>query len=83
MTAEPELPNEIEALLPWYATGRLSPEDRAKVAAALQERADLAGQMRFLEEVRQATIGINEELEVPSDAGWDRIAAAIAAEPRR
>ncbi len=83
MTAVPELPNEIEALMPWYATGRLSAEDRAKVATALQDQADLTRQMRFIEEVRQAAIRLNEDISVPGNPGWDRIAAVVATEPRR
>jgi hypothetical protein len=83
MKTKTELPNEIEALLPWYATGRLSVEDRAKVAAGLDGDDDLSLQLRLIEEDRDATILLNEDLGSPSAAAWDRIAAVVAAEPRR
>jgi len=83
MMTKTELPNEIEALLPWYATGRLSAEDRAKVAIALESREDLSLQLRLIEQDREAAILLNEDLGSPGAAVWDRIAAIVAAEPRR
>ena len=83
MKSRTELPSEVEALLPWYLTGRLSSEDRAKVATAIENDEDFSLQMRLIEEDRDATILLNEELGAPSSAAWDRIAAVVAAEPRR
>jgi len=83
MKTKSEHPDEIEALLPWYAMGRLSAEDRAKVAAALEGNEDLARQARLIDEDREATILFNEGLGAPSAAVWDRIAAVVASEPRR
>jgi anti-sigma-K factor RskA len=83
MKTKIELPDALEALLPWYATGRLSAEDRARVAKALESREDLAMQLRLIEEDRDATIRLNEDLGSPGDGVWDRIAAVAAPEPRR
>ncbi len=82
MKTKPEPPDEIEALLPWFATGRLSGEDRAEVAAALETREDLLPQMRRVDAERAATIRLNEHLGAPGEAVWRRIAAVLAAEPR-
>jgi hypothetical protein len=78
-----EIPDEFEALLPWSATGRLGAEDRAKTAKALADRDDLRLQLRLIEEDREATIALYEDLGAPAPAVWDRIAAVAAAEPRR
>jgi anti-sigma factor RsiW len=83
MNPNREAPDEFEALLPWSATGRLSAEDRARTEKALEERDDLRLQMRLIEEDRDATIALCEDLGAPSTAVWDRIAAVAAAEPRR
>ncbi len=83
MTSKTEHPDAFEALLPWYATGRLNAQDRADVAAALEQREDLALQLRLIEEDREATIRLNQDLGSPGGPVWERIAATIGAEPRR
>jgi anti-sigma-K factor RskA len=82
MKTRTELPNEAEALLPWYVTGRLAVDDRLKIATALETDEDLALQMRLINEDRHATIRLNEDLGAPSNAVWERIAGVVAAEPR-
>jgi hypothetical protein len=76
-------PDEIEALLPWSATGRLGADDSAKVAAAAAAREDIRLQLHLIEEDRSATVALNEDLGVPSRQAWDRITAAVEAGPRR
>lgn len=83
MNDENEHPDELEALLPWYATGRLNAAERARVEAALAARDDLRALLGLAEEDREETVTLNELLGAPSAATWDRIAAAVAAEPRR
>ncbi len=83
MTANDHQPDEAEALLPWAATGRLDPKQRALVADALEARADLKLQMALIAEDRQATVALNESLGAPSSAAWDRIASVVDSAPRR
>lgn len=65
---------EAEALLPWYATGQLEDEDRARVEKHLSACADcreqLATERRLVQEFRAFT----PELE----SGWSRLRAQVA-----
>ncbi len=73
--------DDFEALLPWYATGRLDAETRRRIDAALKARADLATLLALAEEDREATAALNESLGMPGAAVWERIAAVAASEP--
>jgi anti-sigma-K factor RskA len=76
-----------ETLLPWYATGRLSVEDLAKVEAALAADDELRRRLALVREEASETIGLNESLRTPSTAAMDRLMAKIdlheAQHPRR
>jgi hypothetical protein len=74
---------EIELLLPFYATGRLSPADKARVEAALAEDPDLALRLDIVRDDRAETVLLNERLGAPSPRVLDRLMAGIEAEPRR
>ena len=82
MTSKPDRPDDIDALLPWAASGRLGAQDRAHVEEALASRPDLRRQMRLIGEEREAVIAFNQALGGPSPAVWERILAALSAEPR-
>ena len=78
-----ETPDEIEALLPWYAAGALSAEESARVEAALAERPHLRASLATLADDRYETIALNEALGTPRGDVWARIAAGVEAAPRR
>ena len=76
---QPDEHHQSQALLPWYAVGVLDAADRAKVEAHLTGcsrcQADLAEERRLASHVA----GIPLDME----QGWDRLAARLAAPPRR
>jgi hypothetical protein len=74
---------EIELLLPFYATGRLSPADKARVEAALAADPELALRLDIVRDDMAETVLLNERLGAPSPRVLDRLMAGIEAEPRR
>lgn len=72
-----------EALIPWYATGKLDEPDRRQVEEALMRWPELREGLRLAEEEQAETIAANESLGAPRPRAWARISAAMAAEPRR
>jgi hypothetical protein len=82
--AELSLP---ESLLPWYATRRLSAEDRAQVENALAGDAELRRRLALVRDESAETIALNESLRAPPAAALDRLMAKINAyeveHPRR
>src|ERR1700722_9243489 len=74
-------PNEIEALLPWYAAGTLPQRDRQRVEEALRQDPALMRQLDLVREEFTETIHLNETLGAPSPRVADRLMAAIDAEP--
>ncbi len=83
MTQDGDEIDEIEALLPWYAAGRLSPADVRRVETALATRAELRASLQAIREDRDETIALNESLSPPSGDPWARVMAAVQAEPRK
>src|SRR6201982_4291786 len=79
---EPE-PQEIEALLPWYAAGTLSRRDANRVERALASDRELARQYDLVREELVETIHLNETLGAPSARAMERLFAAIDAEEAR
>ena len=79
---EPE-PQELEALLPWYAAGTLSRRDANRVERALADDRELARQNDLVREELVETIHLNETLGVPSARAMERLFAAIDAEEAR
>ena len=73
-------PNEIEALLPWYAVGTLRRRDRQRVETAIRNDPDLARQADLVREELAETIHVNESLGAPSARVMDRLMAAIDAD---
>jgi hypothetical protein len=73
-------PNEIEALLPWYAAGTLRQRDRQRVEEALRQNPELVRQLDLVREEFAETIHLNETLGAPSPRVADRLMAAIDAE---
>jgi hypothetical protein len=77
----PSLPeaerDEVEMLLPWYATGKLDPSDRAKVEAYLAAHPEVARQLDLVRAERDETVAANEALGWPSAAATERLVAAL------
>ena len=76
-------PGELEALLPWHATGRLPPRDARRVDDALQRDPALARQYAVIQDEQAGTIHLNETLGAPSARAMQKLFAAIDAEPAR
>lgn len=74
---------EIEALLPFYANGRISAADKARVEKALATDPELAMRLEIIREDMAETILLNESLGAPSPRALDRLMAGIEAEPRQ
>ncbi len=73
-------PNEIEALLPWYAAGTLRRRDRQRVADALRKDPSLSRHVDLVREEFAETIHLNETLGAPSARAAEKLMAAIDAE---
>ncbi len=71
---------EIEMLVPFYVTGRISVEDARRVEAYLKRNPDFAEHIELARDERAATVSVNEALGFPSARSADRIFEAIAAE---
>lgn len=73
---------ELEELLPFYATGRISASDRARIEAALAGDPELGLRLEIIREDMAETVLLNESLGAPSPRALDRLMAGIEAEPR-
>ena len=74
----------IEALLPWYATRRLSDAEARSVEDALAADPDLARRLAVVEQEQAETVALNESLGAPTSRARDRLFAQIdATSPRR
>ena len=78
-----EEPSELELLLPWHATGRLSAHDARRVEEALASDPALARQYDAIREEYAETIALNESLGAPSGLAMQKLFAGIDAEPER
>ncbi len=80
MKQEVDTPEE-ELLLPWYVSGQLSPEERAKVDKALAQSPAL--RLALDEERRLQAAVATAPLPIPADVDPDELLAAAAASERR
>lgn len=60
-----ETADKVELLLPWYATGRLSPDEKSRVASALDRDPALRRQLGLIEDEIEATRADHEAIRVP------------------
>ncbi len=72
---------DIEQLLPWYATGRLDVIDRARVEAFLARHPEMRQSLSLNLAERSETAFLNGPAEIPSTEVVDRFMAQIS--PRR
>jgi hypothetical protein len=82
LNKEPER-HEIEALLPWHATGTLGRRDADRVEQALAADRELAKRYDLVREEMAETIHLNETLGAPSARAMEKLFAAIDAEEAR
>ncbi|MDP2410114.1 MAG: hypothetical protein Q8M26_07495 [Pseudolabrys sp.] len=75
--------SEIEALLPWHASGTLSRSDARRVEDALAHDPELARRYAMVREEFGETIHLNETLGAPSARAMEALFAKIDAEPKR
>ena len=73
---------EIEMLLPWYATGRLDRADMARVESYLARHPQLARQLDLVRDEQEQTVAANEALGWPSAGAIDRLTARLPAASR-
>jgi len=78
-TRGPENPErqEVEALLPWYATGRLAADEQEMVSRFLESDPELAKQLEAIERERSAVDTFNREIEAPTERALGRVIAEI------
>jgi hypothetical protein len=74
---------EIEELLPFYAAGVTTPEETARVEAALKADPVLRHSLALAREDMDAAVALNEAAGAPSARAFEKLAAAMEAEPRR
>ena len=53
---------EIEMLLPWYVTGNISDDDRARVDSYLADHPEIGRQLELAREEMDETVALNESL---------------------
>ena len=75
--------DEIEALLPWYVTGKLDSVQSARVERYIEVHPEIAMHIALAREESEATIASNEAIVTPGRRALDRLRASIAAVPRR
>lgn len=75
--------DEIEALLPWYVSGKLDAHARARVERYVKTHPEAKAQLALAREESDATITANEAIPAPGPQALDRLRASIAAAPRR
>jgi len=83
MNATMDEREEIEALLPWFVTGKLAEAERVRVELYLAEHPDVARQVALAREESVETIAGAESFGVPSRASFDRLMAEVGRHERR
>jgi len=70
-------PDDIEVLLPWLATGKLSAGDERRVKAAILQNPSLARDYAAVEEEYNELVLLNESLGAPSPRAMHNLFAMI------
>lgn len=73
--------DEIEMLVPFYVTGRISAADAARVDAFITRFPDFARSIEVARDERRAAVEVSEAAGFPSARATDAIFKAIADEP--
>jgi hypothetical protein len=75
--------DEIEALLPWYVSGKLDATSRARVERFIEAHPEMKAHMALAREEADASISANEAISPPGRAALDRLRGSITTGPRR
>ncbi len=75
--------DEIEALLPWYVSGKLDVQSRARVERYLKAHPEMQEHLAFAQEEADATVAGNEAIAAPGPDALQRLRTSIGAAPRR
>lgn len=81
MSTEPKIDDDIIALLPFYLSGRIEADDRARVERWIASDADAMSILAKVEDERAAVITSNEEIVAPA-GGLQRLMSDIANTPQ-
>ncbi len=73
---------EIEMLIPWLVTGRISAADRTRVEAFAARHPEVRRQIEIARDEMGETIAGNEAISGPSRAAFDKLMASVAANPK-
>ncbi len=73
---------EIEMLLPWYVTGKLSLSDHGQVEAYLARHPEMMKQLDLIREEQSEAVAANEVIAAPSVQSLDKLMASVAQENR-
>jgi anti-sigma factor RsiW len=73
---EPDRHRETQTLLPWYVTGQLQDEERARVDAHLRDCPECQAELRL----ERRLAGAVAELPFEADHSWSELSRRIAAE---
>lgn len=73
---------EIETLLPWYVTGKLTPSDRAKVEDYIISHPEMSTQVALIQHESEETIESNQRLGGPSHKAFDNLMDEIEREEK-
>lgn len=75
--------DEIEALLPWYVSGKLDAESRDRVARYMEAHPDLHAHLALAREESKAMVAANQSISPPGPQALERLRSSIATAPRR
>jgi anti-sigma factor RsiW len=84
MTDETEVlseADEIAAMLPWYVTGKISAEDKARVDAYAKAHPEVIGHIALAQDEADVVFADNQKI-APPRAALDRLQASLASSPR-
>lgn len=71
--------DDIDLLLPWYATGKLSPAETKRVEEALARDPTLVERLALTRDEMDEAVGLAESIPAPSPRARDRVFDRIAA----
>lgn len=72
--------DEIAALLPWYVSGKIGAEDKARIETYARSHPELAHQIALAREEADAVFAVNQAIPVPH-AALDKFKERLAAQP--
>lgn len=79
-SAQPPADDDLELLLPFYATGALPAQQARLIEARLADDAEFRRRLDLINEEREQTARVNASIAPPSPAARDRLFAMIDAE---